>query len=270
MSNKTLMYIIFLVLVANVAFAEKYFVLDINYVGGSVTFNSISLKDVDRAIKYTYNTGFLIKVISLDNRKIQQLYYGMSSDKSYVIHIPYNKDAARIEVYNPSNSKIIDIEVSSFADTCGNNFCEDHESYESCTKDCSSGSKDDFCDSINDNICDPDCSAKTDADCKETIEQKNASQTITPGSSKQPSKTKSKERKEEPNYLLWSLLVTAVIVPVILFTFIRIKKEQTAINTLKQYIIENIQKGFTIQQIKNALYREGYNEKEIDKAIRSI
>ncbi len=50
---------------------------------------------------------------------------------------------------------------------CGNGICEDFENFASCPKDCPSGGKDNFCDGVEDNICDPDCEEQKgfDPDC---------------------------------------------------------------------------------------------------------
>ena len=50
--------------------------------------------------------------------------------------------------------------------TCGNNVCDADENYFACFLDCASGEKDNYCDRVFDQICDPDCSAKDDYDCK--------------------------------------------------------------------------------------------------------
>ena len=256
-------------LLVNFVNAEKYFVLDVNYIIGSVTFNSINLREIDRTIKHTDKSGFLIKTVSFDNSDIEKIFYNMPENKNYVIYIPYNQNAARIEVYNPKNSKVMDIDVTSFADTCGNKRCEEYESYESCTRDCSSGSKDDFCDEIKDGICDPDCSSKTDADCKGIVEEESNETITTPTTIKEQKKI-IEQPKEKPNYLLWILLVLAIVVLVLLFLFIKKRKESQIVNSLKKYINENVRRGFTLQQIKDVLYREGYTDKEIDRAIKAI
>ena len=48
---------------------------------------------------------------------------------------------------------------------CGDGICSIHENYEKCKEDCPSGSKDNYCDKIEDNICDPDCTRTRDVDC---------------------------------------------------------------------------------------------------------
>lgn len=267
--RKTIIPIILLILLAGAANAEKYFVLDVNYIIGSVTFNSISLREIDRRVEHTDNAGFLVKTISFDNSEIGKAYYNLSENKKYLIYMPYSENAARIELYNPKNSIVMDISVSSFANTCGNKICEEHESYESCTKDCKSGSKDDFCDEASDGICDPDCSVKTDADCRNGEAKGNASIAAKQGFEEEQ-KSETQEINEKPNYLLWVLLVLAIVVIALSFLFIKKRKEGQTSNSLKEYVSENIRRGFTLQQIKEALYRGGYSEKEVDKAVKAV
>ena len=266
MKSKSILYIVLAILLVGLANAAKYFVLDVNYIAGSLTFNSVNLREADREIKHTDKSGFLVKIVSFRGLEIKKIYYNISENRNYLIHIPYDENAASIEVYNARNSKIMDIDVSSFANTCGNNKCEEHESYESCTRDCSSGSKDDFCDELKDGVCDLDCSVKTDVDCEISESEKINESVIT--KTKQEKVTK--EPKEKPNYLMWILLALSVIIFVLLFLFIKKRKESQVIDSLRDYISENIRRGFTLQQIKDVLYREGYNEKEIGKAVKSI
>jgi len=270
MKNRITTYIFIILLIASAASAEKYFVLDLNYISGSLTFNSISLKEVERTVDYTDTSGFQIKLKSFDDLDLEKIHYDMQSNRNYQIYLPYNKEASRIEVYNPSNSKVMDIEVASFSDTCGNNVCEDHESYESCTKDCSSGSKDDFCDGIDDGICDPDCIQKNDADCGKSREPEASSTPPATPVKKPPIKTPAKKTAQAPNYMLGGSMIAAAIIPILIFTFVRKRKQQAIIDTLKEYIMSNIQRGFSLQQIKNTLYQQGYTEREIDTAVRSI
>ena len=71
MNKKTITYIILMLLLVNTAIAEKYFVLDVNYIIGSITFNSISLKEDDRPVKFTDTSGFLVKTVSFVNSDIE-------------------------------------------------------------------------------------------------------------------------------------------------------------------------------------------------------
>ena len=272
--NKVIAYLFFIILLAGTATAEKYFALDVNYIQGSVTFNSINLREIDRTIKYEYQSGFLIKTISFDGSDMQKIYYNMSENRNYIIYMPYDKSAAKILVYNPSNSIVMDLDVSSFADTCGNKNCEPYESYENCPQDCKSGAKDGFCDRIKDGICDPDCAQKEDTDCAQNvIGNKSTGTPITSSKINNPQQnqvTPEEIPTQSPNYLIWILLFFGVVISVLIFLVIKKIRENKMIGSLKQYIGENIRMGYTLQQIKDTLFRAGYREKEIDKAIKSI
>ena len=163
----------------------------------------------------------------------------------------------------------MDVDVSSFANTCENGICDPYESYESCTMDCSSGGKDDFCDEVNDGICDSDCLGKADIDCKGKDTNKTSEATATDGG-KQEEIEPSEQPKEKSNYLVWILSALGIVILVFSFLFVKKKKQSQTMDSLKQYISENIRKGFTMQQIKDVLYREGYSEKEVDRAVKTI
>ena len=57
------------------------------------------------------------------------------------------------------NGKCVKTEI------CGDEICSIHENYAKCKEDCPSGSKDNYCDKLEDDICDPDCSRTGDVDC---------------------------------------------------------------------------------------------------------
>ena len=274
MKNKIIIYAVIALILINPAYAEKYFVLDVNYILGSLTFNSISLKELDKSITYHDKSGFLIKVLSFDGAELKSIHYNMSENKDYIIYMPYDKNAAKMVVYNQQNSIVMDIGLSSFADTCGNNICEPYESYESCKTDCHSGGKDDFCDGVKDGICDPDCSPKTDTDCQETKNDESVSNQVDDNQSTinvKNTEINNGEQAGSPSYFNWiSYGVAAVLIVLLAFFFIKKRKENRIVSMLKQYISENIRKGYTLQQIKDVLFREGYGEKEIDKAVKSI
>ena len=230
-------------------------------------------REIDRTVKYEDKSGYLVKTISFDGSDIQKIYYNLSENNNYVIYVPYDKNAAKIIVYSPSNSVVVDLDVSSFADTCGNKICEPYESHENCQNDCKSGAKDGFCDKAKDGICDPDCTQKDDSDCAQSaIGNKSIGTPATASKINQPQQNEvtTQEAPTQNNYLMWILLPLGIIISALIFFVVKKIKENQIVSSLKQYIGENIRKGFTLQQIKNMLFRAGYKEKEIDKAIKSF
>jgi len=82
---------------------------------------------------------------------------------------------------------------------------------------------------------------------------------------------KTGEVKKQPNYLIWVLAILGIaIIILIVFLIIKKRKENENIGSLRKYLIENMRKGYTAQQLRDALLRYGYNPKQVDNAIRSI
>ena len=62
--------------------------------------------------------------------------------------------------------------------TCGDGTCGIPENYETCPQDCPSGSFDEYCDGIEDDICDPDCTPESDIDCQTTAPPTTIEKTV--------------------------------------------------------------------------------------------
>jgi len=75
---------------------------------------------------------------------------------------------------------------------------------------------------------------------------------------------------QPPNMPNWIFLMFGIVILTLIFLFLKINKENKIISSLKQYFDESIRKGFTLQQIKDTLLKEGYTQKEIEKASRAI
>ena len=260
--KKTIINLVLLVLMMGSVQAAKYFVLDVNNLDGSVTFNSNSLKEIDRVIENNGKIGLLIKTVSYLGKILDTVHYEMSENKNYVIYIPYNKEATKIEMYNLKNSMIMEIGVSSFADTCGNNICEDYETYDSCSKDCIANNKDSIPKENSDKISNPTPTNHEIDQPKPIVENSNsaASELNNQGAN----------QNLTTNYYLWGLLFLFIFVFILIFVFIKKRNEDKTINSLREYAIENQRKGFTMQQIRDALSNNGYRDKEIEKALKSL
>lgn len=61
---------------------------------------------------------------------------------------------------------------NSCQDICGNRVCSSSENFLTCPVDCPSGSADNYCDKVKDDICDPDCPKEKDVDCISTASGK--------------------------------------------------------------------------------------------------
>lgn len=92
------------------------------------------------------------------------------NSNSITIDVPYYELGKEIKIIsnNTSKAELLVVDISPYAKTCEDGTCQEHESFYTCPTDCKSGSQDRYCDSVKDDICDPDCNpARLDADCLE-------------------------------------------------------------------------------------------------------
>jgi hypothetical protein len=276
-------FILGVILISNVNAAEqKVFVLTLKYNEGLVSFDKIfatkgifneqltpmgeyrlEILSFNDEVLYSERFDFDLEVFLsapsewFDENGIQ-IYIPNESETGTVLTettkeliIPYFINAKTINIYNPEE-KILEIPVGHFADLCGDNICQPHESYESCPIDCPSGSADDYCDRIADNICDPDCSAEQDVDCEE----------------------------KKPNTLAIIISLTFLLI-IIIFAYLefnrlkyhknlKVNYKEERLNDMREYIQTNLRRGYKKEGIRNALIKIGYNNEEIEEAFRRL
>jgi len=89
------------------------------------------------------------------------------NETELIVRIPYNTQASKFEI-RKGTTALLEQEIN-LCDSDG--ACEpaNGENYLSCLADCPSGSDDDYCDTIFDDVCDPDCGQQgrqdKDTDC---------------------------------------------------------------------------------------------------------
>jgi len=74
--------------------------------------------------------------------------------------------------------------------------------------------------------------------------------------------------EEGSNVMLIVGLILLILVVIVsgLFAYKKMQRK----NSLKAYVQENLKKGYTKQQISYMLYKNGYNQKEIDKVMKNV
>ena len=129
--------------------------------------------------------------------------------------------------------------MSQFIDHCGDSICEFGENMQNCQN-----------------------------DCQIDIQQNNVSQ-------------KSEENKIHSKRLNWIYFSIPLIVVVVFLTYFKVKrnrgraeminqKRQQNAYALRSYVIVNLRKGYTKEQIRNALIKNNYTDKEIEEAFKGI
>ena len=165
----------------------KQYMAELNYNLGKITLNHLYVSPGKASDKIIERGDYNAKIISKNNNllssfkldipnKIFPFYDKNSTDRpsiielkelNYTLNLPYFDEAENIEIYNENESKILDINVSYFAGTCGNGICEDYENYLGCPTDCNQNN-DNICTPEKDGVCDKKC-GNLDSDCRAYI-----------------------------------------------------------------------------------------------------
>ncbi|MFC1686068.1 M64 family metallopeptidase [Nanoarchaeota archaeon] len=165
---------------------EKTYSVGLNYEEGKLTANSVyatqsrapdrkNLRKIDYFAKVLSYEGKVLDTFKFEFPRME--YPAMPREEDNFSSSPvvlentnltlfskYFDDAEKMEVYNLKNEKLLTVDLGYFADTCGDNLCQKHESAIECPADCSNEGLDDICNYNQDNVCDPDC-VRLDPDC---------------------------------------------------------------------------------------------------------
>jgi hypothetical protein len=168
MNKKYISILIFLVVISVVYAAEQQvYVLKLNYDKGLVTLDSITLTTgifnpilnqpdaeyrlefitFDGGFAYVQNFNFELEIASspplesFDEEgnpiSFPSVDRPKALDKTTIeLIIPYNPNGKVINIYDPNNEKILEVDVEHLARFCGNDVCDPNENYESCSSDC--------------------------------------------------------------------------------------------------------------------------------------
>lgn len=127
-------------------------------------------KKDDQAIKRGVVVRTGPKEVSTDQKNAVAILYSFNNEelvsttfdlpeegKNLSLEIPYYNLGKEVVILSTSGEEVLKVSVAAFAKTCEDGTCQGHESYYTCSQDCPSGSRDGFCDSVKDGICDKDC-----------------------------------------------------------------------------------------------------------------
>ena len=192
--------------------------------------------NVSEQLLYTPFTNAVKEVnIMYENQTIKRIILG-----DYLC-----KEDGKCEEYCVIN-KIIDKDCEEQKKTigCGDSVCEGFESYKNCPEDCPSGSKDGYCDRVKDLICDPDCKAGEDPDCKGEKEITNEEFEV---------------EKNNNNILLFVslLFIFIILVLFIIIGVLRRKPKSVIQERAKQVSEEQVQEGSNEDNLRGGFGGEG-------------
>jgi hypothetical protein len=178
--KKTIFLTIFLTVFsfASLAFAqvekEKHYEIHLKETKTALTYTNVIVRvgkeNIVNQLKQAKATLY-----SFDKEELATTNFNLPSlNQEYILKLPYYPLGKEIKITNKENKELLVVNVASFARTCSDNICQDHESFASCAQDCPSGSTDGYCDGVKDNRCDQDCQTEDrDIDCSEEAIKKN-------------------------------------------------------------------------------------------------
>ncbi|MBT4110497.1 hypothetical protein HOE37_01425 [Candidatus Woesearchaeota archaeon] len=251
---------------------------------------SVSLVNTDQGLAYSnteitegkipplLNEGTVtIKIIDFSGNMLYENKVSPPLFQPFQLFVPYYKNGKEIKIIT-DNEVPLSIEVNHFADTCGNDICEDHENFDLCKDDCAPNEKDSYCNKETNNVCDPDCTEGEDIDCEKEKKIIGEDENINYEESKEAEKEKvvGDEKKEGekgfPWWIILLLLVISLFIALIIFLIGHDKKkhENERLKPMSNYIQKYLQQGYLLKQIKLELIKSGYKEKDIEKAYRLV
>ena len=116
----------------------------------------LSFKDGSK-IEQFYNVVFLIAAETETGSDLFEAPYTLLNAE-----FEYKDDIDKVEIYR-KNEIIFQQDLEFLCNS--DNLCNNKETSISCPSDCQKSIKDGWCDSLQDNICDPDCQIEADIDC---------------------------------------------------------------------------------------------------------
>ena len=227
----------------------------------------IEVVSFDGDILHKRNFEFPLEIAFDSHEVVEEGLTQMLDSATVELLFPYFTNGKTINIYDPDNTKVLEIDIGYFAKVCGDNQCQPHESNADCPQDCPSGQKDDFCDKIAEGICDPDCLVG-DIDCPGQEAK---------GIVKQPEDVPGEPPQDIlPTFPILQIIILAIVLGLLLL-YVKIKakpkekkQEEAKEIQLKTYIMKNLRSGYTAQQIRQNLIKTGQNKEIIDKAFAEI
>jgi hypothetical protein len=191
MNKSNLIWIFAILLFININGVNGFiYELELNYNQGDLSLLSVDV--IDEEFYEPSGLDYYADIIGRNNELLDSYLFGAPSfilfdiynpetgymeaggiqwidEENITLELPYYSQGERIDIYNVSELEpMLSIDISHFSQTnCGDNICTGSESFFTCPQDCLSGELDNYCDSSQDNKCDPDCSPEEDQDCLE-------------------------------------------------------------------------------------------------------
>lgn len=260
-------------------YAEKIYELALSNTGDALSYSYVKIGEGEPIIR-TLEHPYRIEMKDSADKQVYLYSFEPPFYGAFILNLPYDKSITKIIIKDNQGKDIFDIPTQEFADTCGDQACSPHESYETCPADCMSGGMDDYCDEKRDGICDPDCAAEDDIDCAEVGLEEETAEVIEKKEEKEMEEKAIIQIKEKediteapkkisrvsPTTIILSILSFAVLIIIAVFVLSKTKAKKESNTALEDYFIQYLNQGYPYEQIAGVLRQQGYSESEIMSA----
>ena len=250
MSNKKLffgfLFTILLIIHSAIALtSERIYFLNIEYYKGELKLINVSLITGFPALSSDATLPYKAELLSVNNDILYEGHIFESTNVNFSISLPYQKNGNLIRI-TKDEKELLSIDVSQFSKYCGDFICQYYEDEQNCAQDCAI--------------------LKDGQMPKEELLSEHDEQLVT-------------EQSETSLYWLYAALPILLIFAFLAYVEIKRRhfhhelkqqKAQQNIQALKNYVITNLKRGFSRQQIINTLLQNGYTKQEIEEILKGI
>lgn len=241
--SKLIMLLLIFSLFSSIALAEKYYVLDISKKDSGITFNKLDVEFLEQDLTMSTLGEYDVVVLSASKSVLHRSSFSFSNGQE-LVYVRYSENADKIEIRNSTEGVLLELDVKPYSDVCGDNLCQSTETLETCPLDCKE-------------------------EVKTVIIKEPILETLSGDRRFEPEYSIIKEREESrlPVILISSSIIFLSLIVLVFSLFIHNLKQRRKI---EEYLVQNINKGYSVRQISNVLMNNGYKKKDVGEAIDSI
>ncbi|MBI2128640.1 hypothetical protein HYU07_00225 [Candidatus Woesearchaeota archaeon] len=145
--NKTL-YSVFVFFLLNTFLVQaampqsqvKHYEISLELKGNALVLDHVYVIGGKAPARVEPENGYRLEITSFDNQILDSFKFSMFGNKT-TVRTPYFENGKRIEIFDQTGIRALDIDVGRYAKKCGNNICGQDESPLSCPQDCPSKEK---------------------------------------------------------------------------------------------------------------------------------
>ena len=255
---------VFLVLALLVSLASAAPVYYVSFTGtdAGISYSTLWIGEGDSPLSIEGGT-YTAEIVDISS-KVRHTTTFQPSLGPFILTLPYFGNGQAIVIKDKIGRVLFDLPTSQFIHTCGDAVCQNYEHRLSCPADCFSETtsetekENEKC--FRDGYCDESCD--DDPDCSSIVLDSGAGALE---SVKGPEPASSIASFFQKNTFSW-LLAVFILATILLLLFVQASHKKTRRKEMAAYIQENLQRGYSGDDISAALQAQGTSDKDIKQA----